>query len=353
MKPTRVAIIGCGRIGTSGHLPAFQNAARNGLAEIVGVCDVDVNRAQRAGAAVGVPGYGSLAELIERARPEVVSIATLPVNHRNLTLEALAAGCHVLCEKPIAMNLAEAAEMVAAAERADRLLSICFEYRYWEEARFVRERIAGGDFGHVFAVRTWGGGVHELSPDPVRRLRAQTGGGVLTHWTIHNLDLALWLLGNPEPLTASAFGYQRLAHLPPPAFAGWLAGGEAKDPDVEDFASGFIRLAGGTVLTVEANFLAPPLPRPEGWEILGDRAAASISPIRFLRDRGDLWLEETPPTGTLAPCDYDMSRLMAGFLTQVRTGGPAPVSGSEILRIQRLMDALYQSMSLGQEIVIV
>ena len=61
-------------------------------------------------------------------RHEVVSIATLPGSHRNLALLAFDAGCHVLCEKPVAMNLGEAAEMVRTAERAQRLLSVCFQY---------------------------------------------------------------------------------------------------------------------------------------------------------------------------------------------------------------------------------
>ncbi len=352
MKPTRVAIVGCGRIATTGHLPAYATAATAGLCELVGTCDLDLARARQAAAPFGVPAFDRVDNLLEAARPEVVSVATLPASHRDLVIRLLGAGCHVLCEKPIALNLAEASEMVAAAERAGRLLSICFEYRYWDEAGYVRGRIANGDFGHVHAIRTWGGGPRELPLDPIRRSRAATGGGVLTHWTIHNLDLVLWLLGNPEPLTASAFGYQRLAHLPPRAFSSWLKGVEPGDPDVEDFAAGFIRLAGGTVLTVEANFLAPPSARPEGWEILGDRAAASISPLRFWRDHGDAWLDETPPAGTLAPCDYDMTRLIEGFLRPVREGGPAPVSGPEILRMQRLMDALYASMAAGHEVAV-
>ncbi len=352
MEPTRVAVIGCGRIATSQHLPAFRTAAAQGLCRLVGVSDVDPARAARAGAEFGAPAFTSIDDLLARTRPEVVSVATLPPSHRDLVVRAVAAGCHVLCEKPIALSLAEATEMVGAAERAKRLLSICFEYRYWDEARYVRERIAAGDLGHVYAIRTWGGVDRELPRDPIRRSRAASGGGVLTHWTIHNLDLALWLLGNPEPLTASAFGYQRLAHLPPAAFRTWLAGVAPGDPDVEDFAAGFIRLAGETVLTVEANFLAPPSRRPEGWEILGDRGAAAISPIRVLVDRGDAWIDETPPPGLLAPCDYDMTRLIVGFLEQVRSNGPSPVSGAEILRIQRLMDALDASMARGREVAL-
>ena len=346
----RVAIVGCGRIATSGHLPALAEIAPTGLGSLVAVCDTDRERAERVGRLAGVPHFLSFEETFGRAKPDVVIIATLPPSHRALAIQALDAGCHVLCEKPIAMNLAEAVAMVAAADRNQRLLGICFEYRYWDEAIYLRQRIAAGEFGHVHFIRTWGGGVHELVRDPRRRQWATSGGGVLAHWTIHNLDLALWLLGHPDPLTASAFGYQRLAHLPPAAAWSWLGEVVPYDPEIEDFASGFIRLANGTALTVEANYLQAPSARPEGWEIVADRATASISPIRVWLDRGDTWIDDTPPPGTLAPCDYRMTRLVAGFLERARDGGPSPVTGEEILRVQGLLDALQRSMATGREI---
>src|SRR5437762_24507 len=104
MKPTRVGVIGCGNIARSGHVPAYQAAATRGLCEIVGVCDTNLDRARSVGEAFNVPFFGSVDELIQTAGPEVVSIATLTPAHRDLTARALAAGCHVLCEKPIALN---------------------------------------------------------------------------------------------------------------------------------------------------------------------------------------------------------------------------------------------------------
>jgi predicted dehydrogenase len=337
----RVGVIGCGRIATKGHLPAFARAAQAGACALVGVCDTNPERAEAVARSYGVSAFPSAGALLAGARPDVVSIATPPSSHRELVMQALEAGCHVLCEKPVAMHAGEADEMVAAAERAGRLLSICFEYRYWDEATYVRERIAAGDLGHVHSVRTWGGRGNGFPVEESYHRVASAGGGVLTHWTIHNIDLALWLLGNPEPLTASAVCSQQSRRVP--------AGIE---PGIEDYAMGLVRLEGGTVLTVEANWLQPPSSRPEGWELLGDRGAASISPLRLWRNPDGKWEDVTPPAGTLAPCDYDMSRLMAGFLERVGAGGPAPVSGPEILRIQRLMDALYESAASGQEVAI-
>ena len=127
---------------------------------------------------------------------------------------------------------------------------------------------------------------------------------------------------------------------------------EEVEERIEDFAVGLVRLAGGAVVTVEADWLQPPSSRPEGWELLGERGAASISPIRVWLDRGDGWVDDTPPPGALAACDYRMEPLIDEFLAAVRDGGPAPVSGPEILRIQRLMDALYASMAVGHEVAV-
>ena len=104
--------------------------------------------------------------------------------------------------------------------------------------------------------------------------------------------------------------------------------------------------------TLEANWLQAPSPRPEGWEFLGERGNASLSPIRVVLDRGGEWVDDTPPVGSLEACDYRMDRLMANFLAAVRDGAPAPVAPDEILRIQRAMDALYLSVDRGREVVL-
>jgi predicted dehydrogenase len=326
----RAALVGCGRIARDQHLPALRGAAAEGLAELVGVCDVARDRAS----GHGVPAFGDVGEMLAALRPDVVHVTTLPSSHRDLVLAALEAGCHVLCEKPIAMNAADAAEMVAAAERARRLLSICFEYRYWDEAVYLRERIARGDLGRVHHVRTWGGAAHAFPASPAYRDASVAGGGVLAHWTIHNLDLALWLLGSPEPITASAVGHLHAA------------------PGVEALGVGLIRLSDGASLSVEASFVQPPSSRPEGWELLGERGAAWISPLRVWLERDGAWVDDTPPAGTLAPCDYDMTRLIHDFLRRASDGGPAPVAADEIVRVQRLMDALYASAREGREVAV-
>ena len=350
MEPLSVAVVGCGNIAATGHLPAYQQAAENDLCRVVGVADADRERAEALAEQYGVPAFATANELLTATRHQVVSIATPPWSHRDLALRAFEAGCHVLCEKPIARSLAEAHEMVAASERTGKLLGICFQTRYSPEVRYVRERLRAGDFGHVHAIRTWGGGERALPFGPQRHRLETNGRGCLQHWTIHNLDIALWLLPDPRPLTASAFTYQRLANLPP----GWVTSADGRtrpervDPDIEDFGVGMIRLAGGTVVTLEANWMAAPSARPTGWEILADRAAIGIRPLRVLVDDGRDWVDATPRD--VPSAEPSMAPLMADFLERVRDGRPSPISGAEVLLVQALMDALYESDRLGREV---
>ena len=348
-QDTRVAVIGCGQIANGQHLPAYRKAEDAGDCTLVGVCDLEPERVAWAAKRFKVAGFLDAEEMLERTRPHVVSIATLPSSHRALAVMCLEAGCHVLCEKPVAMNAGEAREMVHTAESNNRLLSICFQYRTWDESRYLRDRIADGVLGHVHAVRTWGGCARGL-PAMAHRSRGSCGGGALAHWTIHNIDLALWLLGNPEPLTASAFCHQRVSNYP--MAAGPMRddiGPATLDPDFEDYGAAFIRLSGNTILTVEANFLQAPSDRHEGWDFLGDRGTASVSPLGIRTDDGRSWREETP---ALKPCDYDMRPMIHAFLRAVREGEASPVSGPEIVRIQRLMDALYASAASGKEVAV-
>ena len=176
---------------------------------------------------------------------------------------------------------------------------------------------------------------------------------MLAHWTIHNIDLALWLLGHPEPVTASAFCHQRLAEYP--EALGPLAEGlddASVIPSMEDFAYGMVRLENDAVVTVEADWLQPPIARNEGWEILGSKGMAQISPVNVKLDRGGKWIDDTPPPGTLAPCDYTMDQLMIRFLDAIRSGAGPPVTADEVRRIQKLMDALYTSAAEKREVAL-
>jgi predicted dehydrogenase len=140
----RVAIVGLGKAGRTIHLPALRKA--KGV-EIVGGYD-----AAGGGEGVGVPAFGSVEALLAEARPDLVVVATPPSSHVELTRQALIAGCHVLCEKPVAETLEGADEIVALAARQGRHVVVNSEFPFMPIHAEAKRRMAEPDFGRLLFV---------------------------------------------------------------------------------------------------------------------------------------------------------------------------------------------------------
>lgn len=148
----RVAVIGLGPIGNL-HADLYQ---ADELAELVGVCDRLPERAQVAGERLGVPWFTSAEKMLADLAPEVVSVATggfeYASDHYEPTLQALEAGCHVLCEKPICNEIEKAAEMVRVARERRRCFGINFNHRFTPAARLAKRWVEEGRLGSLLFV---------------------------------------------------------------------------------------------------------------------------------------------------------------------------------------------------------
>ena len=151
-KVIRTAVVGLGGIGRN-HSRTYQ---ANPQAELVAVCDLDRARADAAGKEFGVPAYYDLEELLRSEQVDMVSVATAGVengsHHYLPTMQALAAGKHVLCEKPLSNSLAEAKEMVAEARRRTLCLAVDLNHRFTPATRLTKEKITSGDLGDILFV---------------------------------------------------------------------------------------------------------------------------------------------------------------------------------------------------------
>ncbi|MBI2502257.1 MAG: Gfo/Idh/MocA family oxidoreductase [Candidatus Latescibacteria bacterium] len=144
----RVAVVGLGTIGNL-HADIYKEMSR---AQLVGVCDIDKQRANTASERLGVPAFFSVGELMKALAPDMVSVATggheYGSDHYQPTLEALEAGAHVLCEKPICNEIAKAEEMVATARRLNRCFGVDLNHRFTPAARLARKWVEEGRIGH-------------------------------------------------------------------------------------------------------------------------------------------------------------------------------------------------------------
>ena len=342
--------IGIGIIGTGGIARAHAGAYLDMAPEVglVAVCDIDAARAKDAAAEWGVAevctDYRDLLSLVEI---DAVSVCTPTAAHSEPAVAALNAGKHVLVEKPMAASAGAARQMVAAAERADKLLMVEMKWRFMPELLAARQAIARGDLGRIYYAEAIGW-QHRGIPGGSFIRRELSGGGALMDNGVYTLDAALYLLGHPRPLTASGAAA---------AIFGQTTDGnwDPQDFTVEDFGTAFVRLDGGISLFFghawAINFT-------EQWQvrIAGDQGAAEIRPfgpgpkLRLVRGGyGDL--EETTPAA-LPAGSTDVGYAVGRFVEAIRKGDPSPVPGDTFLYTNAIFDALYESGRLGREVAI-
>lgn len=198
----RTALIGCGKVGPT-HAGAFQ---RLPVSEFSAVCDVDAQRARAFGARFGVPAYTDIRLMIEREKVDVVSVTTPHPLHAGAIEAATAAGAHVICEKPLAVDLESCDRAIAAARAAGRKLGVICQRRFYEPVLRVKHAIDEGKIGKPILIQVtvlgWRSPEYYQS-DPWRGTWKGEGGGVMVSQCTHQLDLLLWFMG---PI-AELYGY--------------------------------------------------------------------------------------------------------------------------------------------------
>jgi predicted dehydrogenase len=255
-KKLKAGIIGAGNIFRSAHAPALENHPE---VELTALCDTNSERARQRAAELGIQHvYSDYNELLE-AHPDLdfVDICTPNAYHSEISVAALERGIHVFCEKPDAVTPQEAAKMAAAAERSGKILMAMRNNRFRPAVQFLKNYISEGHAGEIYTGRCgW-----------VRRrgipgkggwftTKSLSGGGSLIDLGVHFIDVAIWLMGGPRPVSVTGAAYTK--------FAGSSISdsehsqfGESKDEgtfDVEDLATGFIRFDNGATLQIEFSW---------------------------------------------------------------------------------------------------
>lgn len=350
--PLRVGIVGAGRIVERVHLPLLREAAG-----AVATClfDPDPARAAAVARAQGVARVcRSLAELAE-APLDVALVAAPNHLHAALSAQLLEAGLHVLCEKPMALSPAEAAELAGAAARSGRELMIAFPSRFRPEIVALREALEQGLLGEPRSLRcTW------LRRDGVPgswfTRRAQAGGGALTDLGSHLVDVALALVGPRRVLGACAALDEGLDGA---GAASWYAAGtpDAGAGDVERGARAFARLEGSLDLAVEVSWAAAVPADRTLVEVLGTRGSARLETLFGLSPGGArrerplaLWSQGWDAPREIAG-SLDVLQpyraLWAFFLDSLRTRRPLRAALAEAHAGVDLVAALYAAAGRG------
>ncbi len=351
----RIGVIGGGGIAGA-HVRAYHKMDD---VQVVGVADIVPGKAQEFIEKHGLSDARAFTDHRELLQTDLdaVSICVPNVGHHRTTVDALAAGKHVLLEKPLSVTLGEGVDMARAARRADRILSIGFQPRYDPNMKLIREMVQSGLLGKVYYVLT-GGGRRRGMPGGTFIRKDLAGVGAMADIGCYSLDMALLAIGYPKPLTVSAYTSNYFGANP-------LYHPEADRFEVEDFGAAFIRLEGGIVLNFQISWamhmdsLGPSVflgteaglrvtPGGTGpWGGAWDGGVGSItlchdvmkrntdSPIPLIRHNVDIFYEK-----------------VRDFVVAVREGLPAPIPVDQILYNQAILDGVFRSAKAGREVVL-
>ncbi len=351
MSKIKVAVIGCGTIANNAHIPSYMNCPD---AEIKYFCDIIPERAEAA-----VAKYGCGTAIVDYhealADPEVVAVSVCTPNdmHPTISIDAMRAGKHVLCEKPAARTYAEVLEMQKVQHETGMILNIGVVNRFNSAVNRIKELIDGGDLGEVYHV--YGSfRAHRSIPGiggPFTQ-KAIAGGGVLIDWGVHFLDLIMYCTGDPAAKTVSGKAYCKLGKdIKNYAYVNMWSDISADFDgtyDVDDFVTAMIRTEGPTI-TLNGAW-AQNIGVGEMYiDFLGDKAGVRLQyggDFRLYGVKNGMLYDMAPAFQTKDMFQEEIN----AFVSCVQTGEKLPSHIDTVVITARTMQAIYDSSESGHEI---
>lgn len=295
--------------------------------------------------------YASASELFADPDVDAVYIAVPNKFHVPLTLEALAAGKHVMLEKPFAMNTAEAEAAAAAARKAGKVLTLGMNQRFSHRAQQFRALVQSGTFGDIYHAKAYW-----LRRSGIPKLgtwfgsKDLAGGGCLYDIGVHVLDLCLYVIGNFEPVSAFGATYTKFGNRG----LGEGSWGKSERSDipfeVEDFATGQVRFANGATVALDVTWARHAADNDKvEIEIFGTEAGANVMAGKLYRRddaaKAHVTVDDPPAPGALERPDR-----FHNMINHILGKEDLCVTLEQALVVQRILDALAESARTGDSV---
>ena len=354
-RKLRAGIVGCGGIANGKHLPAIK---RNGNFELVAFCDLIPERAEKAKEEYGTPDARVYTDYKELVKEDLDAVYVLTPNsaHAPVSIAAMEAGKHVMCEKPMAKTYAEAKAMLETAEKTGKILTIGYQNRYRADSQYLKKACENGDLGEIYfakahalrrrAVPTWG----------VFLDAEKQGGGPLIDIGTHALDLTLWMMDNYEPESVTGSVFRKLADQKDTgnAWGDW----DPEEFTVEDSAFGFIKMKNGATIELEASWALNTLEVDEAkTSLCGTKAGADMKDgLRINRVQYGRQCVEKPDLNAGGVAFFDGVEEKSDDVEQrvfyhaVMDGEPLTVRPEQALTVTRILEAIYESAKTGKTV---
>lgn len=343
MSKLRMGIIGVGGIAQGRHIPAFQKLSDQVI--ITAISDVDEIRAKSVADKFNIPNvYQNYQDMFDEV--DAVTICTPNRFHAEMTIAALNAGIHVLCEKPMAMTTGESVLMKEAADKSGKILTIGYHYRFMKEPQAAKKLLLQGEIGLPFVSRVQALRRRKVPGWGVFTNKALQGGGSLIDYGCHFLDLSLWLLGNPKPVEILGSSYNRLSKMPNQVNL-WGAY-DHETFDVDDHVTAYIKFDNGASLFFETSWAANVKDDVETVSISGETGGIDVFPFHLNQAKNGMLLNSD---ANWLPGDEDPSVSQARNFVNSCLGLEEPVvKVEEALQVSKIIDGIYKSGETGQSI---
>lgn len=358
MKKLKIGFVGCGGIATSKHMPSLVKFTEE--VELVAFCDIIEEKAIEAAKKYGAEDakvYIDYKEMLKDETIDVIHVLTPNRSHSFITIDALNAGKNVMCEKPMAKTYAEAKEMVAAAKKSGKLLTIGYQYRRNADADYANAVAKSGDLGEIYyakahairrrAVPTWGVFLNEY----------EQGGGPLIDIGTHALDMTLWQMNNYKPKMVVGTTYKKLGQQTETANA-W-GDWDPKEFTVEDSAFGFITMENGATITLEASWALNSIDVGEGRTTLcGTLGGLTMKDGQVYVNsvKHNKQCIEKPSLEAGGVAFFDGTSMSSADLEQrtwidaLTKGTPLIVLPEQALVVTQILEAIYESAKTGKPV---
>jgi len=365
MQHIKIGIIGAGGVTQFGHIPSFQVIPG---VDVVAISDTNTEKLEDVSKHIGIADmYTEYEHLLERKDIEGVSICTPNHLHAEVSIAALKSGKHVLCEKPFALNMKQAEAIINAASTSGKVFLGNFSHRFDLTTRIINSYIGKGKLGHIYYTKC----------SYLRRKghpglggwfthKKESGGGSLIDIGVHVMDLGLYFMRSPKPVSVTASTYDYFTkHADDggwPPISTRLGDDFNKKVDTEDLATALIKFENGSTLLMEA-----------GWagysetgiriSLFGTKAGVELlktvggvdegRPIYFkIVEEIDGHLVEINPVvpETFSYWENTFPGFIRHFVACIRKEEKPIMDLNHLLTVQKIIDSIYLSAKKGEEV---
>lgn len=349
-KPLKVGVIGCGAIAQERHLPYWRELESEERVIIAGLCDTVIERCEsEAKLCKSAQVYSDYKRMLREIQFDIIDICTQNRLHAPMTISALESGAHVLVEKPIAMNSAEARKMLDTAKKYRRKLMVAHHMRFESYAEKLKEVVDRGTLGRIYTAEAKWLRRRGIPGWGKFHIAKESRGGPLIDIGVHMIDLCYWLMNCPRPVSASAKVYRMFGDRPDLFNADWGVPYTVSEFDVEDYATGFVRFENDITMQISFSWAANIPEEIYYVMVLGDKAGITTHPPGvYSADHSSL----TRYTWDWLSKEDGHRKEIRHFTECVEEDQPVLVQPEQSLQVQKIIDALYESSLKNKEVPI-